>query len=73
MVEGGAIQVPESEILEGLVTAHRAIQELIAIQEELIDAVGVPPDHEVGAPGGSPADVRTRVEALVGRGRSRTR
>lgn len=36
MVEGGAIQVPEAEILEGLKVAHEAIRELIEIQEELI-------------------------------------
>ncbi|MDE2795374.1 MAG: polyribonucleotide nucleotidyltransferase [Gemmatimonadota bacterium] len=36
MVEGGAIQVPETEILEGLRVAHQAIRELIEIQEELI-------------------------------------
>ena len=36
MVEGGAIQVPENEILEGLKVAHEAIRELIEIQEVLI-------------------------------------
>ncbi len=36
MVEGGAMQVPEKEILEGLKVAHGAIRELIEIQEELI-------------------------------------
>ena len=36
MVEGGAIQVPENEILEGLKMAHEAIRELIEIQEVLI-------------------------------------
>ena len=36
MVEGGAIQVPETEILEGLKVAHDAIRELIEIQEVLI-------------------------------------
>ena len=36
MVEGGAIQVPETEILDGLKVAHEAIRELIEIQEVLI-------------------------------------
>ena len=36
MVEGGAMQVPEGEILEGLGVAHEAIRELIAIQEEIV-------------------------------------
>ena len=42
MVEGGAIQVPEKEILEGLKVAHEAIRELIEIQEELIAPRRVP-------------------------------
>jgi polyribonucleotide nucleotidyltransferase len=36
MVEGGAVQVPEAEILEGLLVAHDGIRELIGIQEDLI-------------------------------------
>jgi polyribonucleotide nucleotidyltransferase len=36
MVEGGAVQVPESEVLEGLLIAHEGIKELIGIQEDLI-------------------------------------
>ncbi len=36
MVEGGALEVPETEILEGLQVAHEAIRELIEIQEEVI-------------------------------------
>ena len=42
MVEGGAIQVPETDILEGLKVAHEAIRELIDIQEELIAPRRVP-------------------------------
>ncbi len=37
MVEGGAIEVPEEEILEGLGLAHAAIRELIEIQQPLIE------------------------------------
>ena len=36
MVEGGALEVPETEVLEGLKVAHEAIRELVEIQEELI-------------------------------------
>ena len=36
MVEGGAVEVPEAEILEGLQVAHDGIRELIDIQEDLI-------------------------------------
>jgi polyribonucleotide nucleotidyltransferase len=36
MVEGGAVEVPESEILEGLQVAHDGIKELVALQEEFL-------------------------------------
>ena len=36
MVEGGAVEVKEAEILEGLQIAHDGIRELIDIQEDLI-------------------------------------
>jgi len=36
MVEGGAVEVPEDEILEGLQVGHEGIRQLIDIQEELI-------------------------------------
>jgi polyribonucleotide nucleotidyltransferase len=42
MVEGGAVEVPESEILEGLEIAQGGIRELISIQEELISSVRQP-------------------------------
>jgi len=42
MVEGGAVEVPEEEILEGLEVAHRGIVELIEIQKEVIDGLRVP-------------------------------
>jgi polyribonucleotide nucleotidyltransferase len=40
MVEGGARMVPEDEILEALFTGHRAIQQLLEIQEEIRAEVG---------------------------------
>ena len=42
MVEGGAVEVPEVEILEGLKTAHQGVKELIEIQKELLDGHTVP-------------------------------
>jgi polyribonucleotide nucleotidyltransferase len=36
MVEGGAVEVPENEIVDGLVAAHAGIKELIALQKEFI-------------------------------------
>ncbi len=42
MVEGGAVEVPEEEILEGLEVAHEGIKELVEIQEELIEDLRQP-------------------------------
>ena len=63
MVEGGAIQVPEDDILEGLVVAHKAIRELIEIQEVLIAPRRVSPMS--WEPREAPAEVRGRVEDLA--------
>jgi polyribonucleotide nucleotidyltransferase len=40
MVEGGANMLPEAVVLEGLFTAHQALQPLLAVQEELRKRVG---------------------------------
>ena len=42
MVEAGAKEVSEEDMLEALMFGHEAIKELIAFQEEIIEAVGVP-------------------------------
>ena len=60
MVEGGAIQVPEDEILRGLEVAHEAIRELIRIQEELIAPRRVP--EMAWEPKGVAPELRSRVE-----------
>ena len=39
MVEGGAIEVPEEEIAEGLLAAHEGIKELVRIQREFLAGV----------------------------------
>src|SRR5450759_2494990 len=36
MVEGGSIEVSEADMLEAITVGHRGVQELIAIQEELL-------------------------------------
>lgn len=64
MVEGGAIQVPESEILEGLVVAHNAIRELIEIQEVLIAPRRKP--EMSWEPRAVAAELQNRIEGLVG-------
>ncbi len=64
MVEGGAIEVPETEILEGLQVAHDAVRELIAIQEPLIAPRRVPAMR--WEPKRVDADVAEFVESRVG-------
>jgi polyribonucleotide nucleotidyltransferase len=51
MVEGAAVEVSESDMLAALEVAHGAIRELIAIQEELVEMIGGPPQKfEYDAP-----------------------
>jgi polyribonucleotide nucleotidyltransferase len=40
MVEGGALEVSEDDVVEALGIAHKGIRELIATQEELFDKAG---------------------------------
>ncbi len=63
MVEGGAIELSEEEILEGLKVAHEGIRELVAFQKELLK------DHSVPDMAWSPvepnAELKGRVEELA--------
>ena len=43
MIEGFAEEVPEPEMLEAIMAAHRFNQEIIALQHELLAAMGLPP------------------------------
>jgi polyribonucleotide nucleotidyltransferase len=42
MVEGGALELPEADIVQGLEVAHRGIRELLAIADELTGAMRQP-------------------------------
>jgi polyribonucleotide nucleotidyltransferase len=42
MVEGGALELSEAEVVKGLEVAQRGIRELIAAQEELVEALRQP-------------------------------
>ena len=42
MVEAGAQEVPEEIMLEGIVTGHRVIQDLIKFQDEIVAQLGKP-------------------------------
>jgi polyribonucleotide nucleotidyltransferase len=47
MIEGFAQEVPEPEMHEAIMAAHRLNQEMIALQHELISACGLPPFEKV--------------------------
>lgn len=51
MVEGGAKEVPEAELLDAIMFAHETIKEIIAFQETIIAKVGkekqIPVLHEI--------------------------
>jgi polyribonucleotide nucleotidyltransferase len=64
MVEGGALEVPEEDIAEGLVVAHAGIKELIEVQRELMAQVEIPPTMEWTPREIDPA-FRARVDALA--------
>jgi polyribonucleotide nucleotidyltransferase len=63
MVEGGAVEVPESDIVEGLEIAHEGIRQLIAIQEELIEGIRQPIMEWV--PQLPDANLKVRVERMA--------
>ena len=45
MVEAGAAEVPEEEMLDAIMFGHEAIKKLCAFEEEIIKAVGKPKRH----------------------------
>src|SRR3954470_3115889 len=42
MIEGFGEELPEPEMLDAIMTAHRLNQEVIALQHELVEALGLP-------------------------------
>ncbi len=66
MVEGGALEVPEEEIAEGLLVAHGAIKELIGYQKELLAQLDTPEKMEWTAKAVD-LELRGRVEKMVGK------
>jgi polyribonucleotide nucleotidyltransferase len=66
MVEGGALEVPESEIAQGLQVAHAGIKELIGIQKQMLDQIDAV-DEMKWTPKATDEDLRTKVvEAATG-------
>jgi polyribonucleotide nucleotidyltransferase len=62
MVEGGAVEVPEEEIAEGLVVAHEGIQELVRLQREFLQGREQP--KMAWTQPELPANLDARVSAL---------
>jgi polyribonucleotide nucleotidyltransferase len=79
MVEAGASEIPEAEILDALDIAHEEIRKLCALQRELADRAGkektvveVPPVHpelyeQIKASHGAALDSATQVEEKLER------
>src|SRR5215211_3858589 len=64
MVEGGALEVSETDVLDALGVAHKGIRELIAAQEELMAKAGRAPKME-WTKAVPPEGVVTKVKALA--------
>jgi polyribonucleotide nucleotidyltransferase len=63
MIEGFGEELPEGEMGDAIMEAHRLNQEIIALQKELAQAVGHPPlEH----PAGSPDPLRQTIYARYG-------
>ena len=63
MVEGGALEVSEEDVIEGLGIAHRAIQELIGFQKDLLAKVKVEKMQWTHAD--HPEELQARVKDLA--------
>ncbi len=63
MVEGGALELTEAEIVKALEVAHKGIKELLGIADEVVEAVGQPKMEWTKAE--PPAELVARVKALA--------
>jgi polyribonucleotide nucleotidyltransferase len=63
MVEGGALEVTEEDVVDGITLAHKAIQDLIGMQNEILSAKRSPKMAWTKA---APSDdLKARVEAMA--------
>jgi polyribonucleotide nucleotidyltransferase len=63
MVEGGALEVTEEDVVDGITLAHKAIQDLIGMQNEILSAKRAPKMAWTKA---APSDdLKARVEAMA--------
>ncbi len=61
MVEGGAREVPEAEVLEAIITGHNEIKRVVGIVEELRKLTGSKPKRQF-TPAAVSADIKGSVE-----------
>jgi len=63
MVEGGALELTEAEIIKGLEVAHKGIRELLEVADQVVEAVQQPKMEWTKAE--PPAELVARVKALA--------
>jgi len=63
MVEGGALELTEAEIIKGLEVAHKGIKELLEVADQVVEAVQQPKMEWTKAE--PPAELVARVKALA--------
>jgi len=64
MVEGGALEVGEEDVLAALNVAHKGVRELVAMQEELLREARAP--KMTWVPAKRPEGLEARVQQLAG-------
>ena len=64
MIEAGAHELTNEEMLEAIMIAHRENQRIVAFIDEIVKEVGVPKQDYVDA--SVPADIYNRVKAIIG-------
>ncbi len=64
MVEGGAVEIPEDDIVDALVAAHAGIRELVALQREFLEGLQQP--EMAWTPMAEVPGLDARVKTLVG-------
>ncbi len=63
MVEGASVEISEDELVSALEVAHNGIKELVAIQHELVQMIGGPPQKFEYPPKAVSAEFETEVRA----------
>lgn len=63
MVEAGASEIPEDEILEAIMFGHKAIQDIVSLQERMVQEIGKPKQHWLGEP--VPQDVKEKARGIL--------